>query len=60
MTSALVDKMAVYAGLGVPEVWEWRPSTSTITVHKLVGDVYERRDRSQVLPDLELEQQSRS
>ena len=25
VTSGLVDKMAVYAGLGVPEVWLWRP-----------------------------------
>jgi Uma2 family endonuclease len=54
VTSALVDKMAVYAGLGVREVWEWRPSTSTIVVHRLVGESYERRGRSELLPELDL------
>ena len=34
VSSALVDKMAVYAGLGVPEVWEWRPGSGTIAVHR--------------------------
>jgi Uma2 family endonuclease len=54
VTSGLVDKMEVYAGLGVAEVWEWRPATSTITIHRLVGDAYVIRDRSEVLPDLDL------
>jgi Uma2 family endonuclease len=59
VTNSLVDKMAVYAGLGVPEVWDWRPSTSTIVVHRLVGERYERRDRSEVLPELDLAELSR-
>lgn len=54
VSSGLVDKMAVYAGLGVAEVWEWRPSTRAITVHRLVGGSYERRDRSELLPELDL------
>jgi Uma2 family endonuclease len=54
VTSGLVDKMAVYAGLGVPEVWEWRPSSATIAVHRLVGDAYERRERSELLPALDV------
>lgn len=54
VTSGLVDKMQVYAGLGVPEVWEWRPGTNTIAVHRLVGDAYERRERSEILPDLDV------
>jgi Uma2 family endonuclease len=54
VTTSLVDKMAVYAGLGVPEVWEWRPSTKAIVVHRLIGERYERRDRSEVLPQLDL------
>jgi Uma2 family endonuclease len=56
VTAALVDKMAVYAGLGVPEVWEWRPAANTITIHRLQGDHYERRDRSDVLPTLDIAQ----
>lgn len=58
VTSPLVDKMAVYAGLGVPEVWAWRPSTNALTVHRLVGDHYEVRARSEVLPDLDVAQLS--
>jgi Uma2 family endonuclease len=54
VSSALVDKMAVYAGLGVAEVWEWRPGSATIAVHRLVGGTYERRERSEALPDLDL------
>lgn len=46
----LVDKMAVYAGLGVPEVWEWRPTTKTIVVHRLVGERYDHRDRNDAHP----------
>lgn len=59
VSTALVDKMAVYAGLGVPEVWEWRPTTKTIAVHRLTAERYERRDRSDVLPDLDLAELSR-
>jgi Uma2 family endonuclease len=58
VTSGLVDKMAVYAGLGVPEVWTWRPAGS-IVVHRLVDTAYELRDRSVCLPDLDLAELSR-
>lgn len=54
VSTALVDKMAVYAGLGVAEVWEWRPGTRALVVHRLVGERYERRERSEVLPDLDI------
>jgi len=57
VSSGLVDKMAVYAGLGVPEVWEWRPSTRAIVVHRLMSVTsgeYQYRPRSEVLPDLDL------
>ena len=54
VSSGLVDKMAVYAGLGVPEVWEWRPSSRALVVHRLTGGAYERRDRSEILPELDL------
>ncbi|HET7499998.1 MAG TPA: Uma2 family endonuclease [Kofleriaceae bacterium] len=54
VSSGLVDKMAVYAGLGVPEVWEWRPRTRQIVVHCLRDGAYERRERSDVLPEVDL------
>lgn len=59
VTAGLVDKMTVYAGLAVPEVWEWRPTTKTIVVHRLAGERYERRDRSEILPELDLPELSR-
>jgi Uma2 family endonuclease len=59
VTAGLVDKMAAYAGLSVPEVWEWRPSTRTIIVHRLAGEHYERREHSEVLPALDLAELSR-
>jgi Uma2 family endonuclease len=59
VTSGLIDKMAVYAGLGVPEVWQWRPEIGAIEVHRLAGDAYVRCERSEVLPDVDLEELSR-
>lgn len=47
-----VDKLEVYRGLGVPEVWVFRDGA--ISVHRLEGDVYPQRARSVVLPDLDL------
>jgi Uma2 family endonuclease len=54
VSSGLVDKMAVYAGLGVPEVWEWRPSTRALVVHRLIDGDYVRMEHSALLPDLDL------
>jgi len=54
VSSGLVDKMAVYAGLGVAEVWTWRPGTRAIVVHRLTAGVYERHDHSVLLPQLDL------
>lgn len=54
ISSGLVDKLAVYAGLGVPEVWTWRPNARAIVVHRLTGGAYEFQDRSALLPQLDL------
>jgi Uma2 family endonuclease len=54
VSKSLVDKMAVYAGLGVAEVWVWRPETAFVMVHRLVGDHYEVRSTSELLQDLDL------
>jgi Uma2 family endonuclease len=58
VTTSLVDKMAVYAGLGVPEVWSWQEG-GPIEVRRLVGGRYELRSQSEVLPDLDVAQLSR-
>jgi Uma2 family endonuclease len=51
-TSGGIDKLLVYAGLGVREVWIW--SEGAIDVHELVDERYERRERSVLLPALDL------
>ncbi len=50
-TSGGIDKLAVYAGLGVPEVWMWKKGR--ITFHVLRGDAYEAAARSELLPQLD-------
>jgi Uma2 family endonuclease len=56
-TSGGIDKLEVYRGLGVREVWYWREGV--IEVYELTGDQYERRERSVLLPDLDLVQLAR-
>ena len=45
-------KLAVYAGLGVREVWVWK--ASRIAVHVLRGGAYVPAPRSEALPSLDL------
>jgi len=49
-----LDKLDVYAGLGIREVWIW--DDGRLTVHVLAGGAYELRTRSDVVPELDLEQ----
>lgn len=51
-TSPLVDKLEVYRGLGVPEVWVWR--SGRISVHVLRNGRYERVEESRLLRGLDL------
>jgi Uma2 family endonuclease len=54
VSSPLVDKLDVYAGLGVPEVWTWEGGA--LRVHRLGANGYEVVPRSVVLPGLDLAQ----
>lgn len=54
VSRGLVDRMEVYAGLGVVEVWVWQPSTAAIAVNRLVDGAYQQCERSEVLPALDL------
>jgi Uma2 family endonuclease len=56
-TSGGIDKLEVYRGLGIQEVWFWREGV--IEVQVLTGDQYERRERSALLPDLDLAELAR-
>ena len=51
-TNPLLDKLHVYAGLGVPEVWLF--SSGAFEIYRLAGDHYDRIERSAFLPELDL------
>lgn len=52
ITSGGINKLAVYQGLNVPEIWFWE--RGEIRVYHLSGDEYQLADRSQFFPDLDL------
>jgi Uma2 family endonuclease len=57
LSSGLVDKLEIYRGLGVTEVWVWEQSAPTgrFTIHHLRVDGYERISRSELLPECNIE-----
>lgn len=52
-TAWKTDRMSVYAGLGVREVWRWRKGSIEVLALGDEGE-YAARDRSALLPDLDL------
>jgi len=54
VSSPLIDKLEVYAGLGVAEVWTWHTAVRGFVIHRLVGARYEMIGRSEFLPSLDL------
>ena len=52
-TTGGIDKLDVYQGIGVPEVWRWQDGK--VEVHALRGHHYERISRSELLPELDPE-----
>jgi Uma2 family endonuclease len=52
LTSGDIDKLAIYARLGVREVWFWRKGR--MTLHALRGRAFEEIVRSEILPDLDV------
>ena len=50
ITSSSLNRFAIYAKLGVPEVWRY--DGQAITIHQLVGDLYSLSDRSMAFPIL--------
>jgi len=47
-----LDKLALYASLGIGEVWSWK--ASRLTVRVLRGDAYITATRSEALPTIDL------
>jgi Uma2 family endonuclease len=52
-TSGGLDKLSLYAPLGVREVWTWQ--AGALTVHALHKGAYVRAARSHLLPSLDLD-----
>ncbi|WP_438007700.1 Uma2 family endonuclease [Sorangium sp. So ce321] len=52
LTSGGIDKLSVYSGLGVREVWFWE--RDAFQIHALRGEEYENIAASELLPDLDL------
>lgn len=50
-TSPLLDKLHVYIGFGVPEVWLFQ--NGAFELYRLAGDHYDRVERSGFLPELD-------
>ncbi len=48
VTSPSVNRLSIYAAIGVPEVWRWRQEG--INVYELQGDAYQLRAGSGALP----------
>lgn len=51
-TSGAIDKLAIYQGLSVAEVWFWQDNC--FTLYHLGEQEYEQREFSQFFPDLDL------
>jgi len=51
VTHGGIDKLAVYAGLGVREVWMW--DEGRFGIHVWTGSRYEARERSELVPTLD-------
>jgi hypothetical protein len=54
VSNPLLDKLAVYAGLGVREVWVRNSHARRLIVHRLEDRGYRQHDRSAILPELDL------
>jgi Uma2 family endonuclease len=51
ITSGIVNKLEIYQGLGVTEVWQWQ--NGEFVIHHLRATGYEPMTRSELLPDLD-------
>lgn len=51
ITSSMVNKLDIYQGLGVTEVWQWQEGA--FLIHHLRSTGYEQIARSELLPNLD-------
>ncbi len=53
ITSGLVNKLEIYQGLGVIEIWQWQ--AGTFSIYHLRSQGYELINASELLPDLDFQ-----
>jgi Uma2 family endonuclease len=53
LTSGGIDKLEVYKGLEIPEVWFWEDNT--LRLYHLKNGEYQHISQSQILPNLDIE-----
>lgn len=53
-TSGGLDKLEIYRKLGVPEVWYWQKGE--LRAHRLKDERYSSLERSEALPEIDLDQ----
>jgi Uma2 family endonuclease len=52
LTSGIVNKLEIYRGLGVTEIWQWQ--NGKFVIYHLRSDRYEEIEQSELLPDLDV------
>lgn len=53
LTSGGIDKLDVYRGLAIPEVWFWKVKKQQWQLYRLRNGVYELTSKSELLPELD-------
>ncbi|MEO0808514.1 MAG: Uma2 family endonuclease [Cyanobacteria bacterium J06643_4] len=54
LTSGIVDKLDIYQGLGIKEIWVWE--SGRFTLYQLQTNGYETISRSELLPKCDIDQ----
>lgn len=60
VTSSLLNKLPIYAQMGVPEVWRYEETTDKVTILRLYGEAYRSSTASGALPPLSADVLTRS
>jgi Uma2 family endonuclease len=53
LTSGIVNKLEIYQGLGVKEIWQWQ--NGKFVIYYLCSNGYEQVDQSELLPNLDIQ-----
>jgi Uma2 family endonuclease len=53
LTSSIVNKLEIYQGLGVAEIWQWQDGK--FVIYHLRSDGYEQVEQSELLPNLDIQ-----